>query len=719
MLARALASACRTWSLYPRDHPSCHAAVDRLEQVCSQAIPMLPFSLAVTPTTLLVGGAAPPDDDPAVGSVAALLHDRDLIRLTFFLVPPADALRRLLDLLKRDQDELRREGGPARVWAAAGDPSIAIEQVDYTKLLADRADGRPIGKRDDVWRAIAHSITGERRTLDAALQRRLLEIAGDPAEIVELAREIMASRVTAGGAPMILAQAAVVLAAFRQIVSVASVAAPDRLEQIFANLAAATNQLDPGVMARLVLVPEREDRALVGRLLEAFDDERAARLLASILAAERRPTERLAEVLGTIAPDSGRRARILELTRSRLRETDFGAPGEFSAVWKSLETLVLAYDERPFVSDDYRGALDQAYERADAMAAGSRPPELARWLDSVAEPSVHRLSVLLLADLLRLERDGKAAAALTADLAAAASDLLLAGDYANAEILVGALARAAATPRHAARQTARAALEEVMRSDGARETLALIADLDDRALDAFRSFCEAAGPACTIFLRTALADEAFTPARRRASEIIVRYGAEALPFLTPLLNDDRATVQRNVVELITHIGGRDLVRLVQPLLRRGDPQVLPQVVAALVASDDPAASRLLLAAIRSAAGPARDALYAAVLAQRVPRAVPLVGQVLEMLDPLGRDHARALAAVRALGDFGDDRAVPLIVATLGRRKLFARRKTRDLYQAAVAALLKLGSPAAAAALEDAARRGNRTLRKLVRRARPA
>ncbi|MBI4476131.1 MAG: HEAT repeat domain-containing protein [Acidobacteria bacterium] len=716
VLSRACLTAERNWRLYPRSHPAVRASFERLHKTLAETIPAFPFAIGVAGDTLMVDGAAPAGADPAITELATLLHEHDILHLTFVLAPPPAALESLLELLKNDPEQVRASGGPAKVWVSTRHKSISIQQIDYEKLLADREVLKPVGRRDQLWRSIVQSLDSSSGVLDAAAQKRLLEIAGDAAEITALAREVTASRVTAGGAPMITAQAAIVLATFRQILSVVGVLTPDRRQEVLANLAEASSDLDTGVALRLFTGEcEGEDAGIVAGVLAAFDDTSTARLLAGALSRDRQASSRLAEVLHTIAPDSARKKRVLGFTRALLAETDFGGDAGFGSLWSSVEELMLRYEEKEFVSEDYRESLDQAPARAEAMADRERPVELGGWLDSVNEDSVRRLSVILLVDLLKLERHPGSAETLANDMVEVAEDLLAAGDFHNAAALARALATSAAA-RTPAQDAGRAALDRLVRSDATKGLLSLMADLDETQLLALREFCDAAGPLCTTFLRTALYDEGYTPARRRATEIIVGYGEQAIQYLTPLVGDERWFVQRNAVELLGHIGGRDNVRLLQPLLRRGDPRILPQVVATLLSADDPGAARTLQAAMRGAGGGYRDALLRALVSQQDARIVPYLAQTLSDVDALGQDHALAIEAVTALGRLGDDRAVPTLAALLAQRRWFAWRKTAALRRAALAALLKIGSAAAQAALQSASERGDRALRRLVRHA---
>ncbi len=67
------------------------------------------FSFAVTPQTLLVAGVPLPEEQPVV-EAARLLHDRDILSVTFLGNVPQQALHAFLKVLSTQADELRASG---------------------------------------------------------------------------------------------------------------------------------------------------------------------------------------------------------------------------------------------------------------------------------------------------------------------------------------------------------------------------------------------------------------------------------------------------------------------------------------------------------------------------------------------------------------------------------------------------------------------------------
>ena len=723
-LARSLVAAARTWTLYPPDHPAVRASVERFGKTINEAGKQQMFGFGVTPETLLLQGAPAAAAEGAVAEAAAWLHRRDILELSFSPDPPLDALHSFLALLSDDAAAVRQRGGPAAVWHEQGHPSIHIEQIDFSTVLDDREEGNPVRRKDDLWRTIVRAVLERRRTVDEALQKRLLEIAGDTFAIGDLATDVMAPNCTPDGSPMLTSQAAAVIAAYRHLVSVVDVMAPERKAQVLNNLASATAGLDPRVVMQILTEADgvaassgsvASDFDLRRAVADAMDDTQVARLLATTLSLDGQATDRVASVFGTIAPDDERKRRVLTLARSMLTETSFGKMTGFETLWTSTEELLLSYNERPFVSAEYRGGLDQVGARAEAMAADV-PADLARLVDSLDQDNVRRLSVTLLIDLLGLERDAARAAELARDTAALGEDLLLAGDYESALAVARSLAAHAADPDGVAGSGARVALDGLVNTAAFHETVDYFGDMEDTIAGVFGSICAAVGPSATDALRRLLEVEVLTPGRARAAAAIKAYGARAVSRLAPLVASPHWYVQRNAAELLGEIAVPECVPLLQPLLRGSDPRVTQAAVRALSNIKDPSAARSIHTVLRAATGELRRAVVSALVAERDPRVVPLLGQILDESDALGADHAIVLETLGAVGLLGGDQAVPAVDRVMRTTKWFARARLRAVKTASLATLRQIGTAAATAAMARAGVDGDRLLKRLARRA---
>src|SRR5882724_7280421 len=170
------------------------------------------------------------------------------------------------------------------------------------------------------------------------------------------------------------------------------------------HLATAATQLDPDVIMQVM--QSADDPAgvpMVAGIASAFDDVKVAQLLATALALDGHATDRLATIFNTIAPDEDRKRRVLKLTRTLLSETDYGRSGQFQVLWASTEELLVSYNDKAFVSETYRNALDGVGTRAERLSAVDLPGELGEWMESLGQANVRALSVTMLIDLFTLE----------------------------------------------------------------------------------------------------------------------------------------------------------------------------------------------------------------------------------------------------------------------------------------------------------------------------
>jgi HEAT repeat protein len=713
-LARALSAAARIWGLYPPEHPAVEASVSRLADAVRTSTGGAAFSFGVTPETLLVAGLPLPDEQ-AVAEAARLLHDRDILSIMFLGEVPQAALHSFLKVLSTPSDDLRASGGPASAWEAEGHSSISIEQIDYEKILADRELQAPLDKRDDVWRSLVNQIVAGGHLFDEGQQQRLLQISGSVPDIADLATDVMAPKRTADGAPLITTQAATVLAVFRHLTSIVNVMEPERMQDVMRNVAAATSRLDPHVVLQLM---QSEDSAqeipIVARLATTFDDDTVAQMLATAMSRDGKATERLAQVFDTIAPDDERKRRVLRMSRTLLSESDFGKAGQFKAAWASMEELLVSYNEKPFVSEDYQAALGVAGARADMLAMREVPPEWADWVDTLKQDNVRRLSVMLITDLLRIEEHADRAAEIAGDMIALADDLLLSGSFDDLLVVAQALRQGADRDTAVAPAACRAAMTAIADTLAMREAASLLGELDEEPARLFAACCAALGPACVAALRPVLEAETETPAYVRARDIVRGYGAGAIKPLSAMIDDSRWFVHRNVALLLGITRSAEAVPSLQVLLRRNDPRVLRAAVSALASIDDPSAARAIQTVLRAATGESRAAVVEALVAERDGRVVPMLVRILAESDPFGSDHQTVLDALGAVRELADERAVPPVVSVMRKRRLFARRKSRAFKQASVDALCAIGTPKARQALEDAERTGDRLLRRIVR-----
>jgi HEAT repeat protein len=204
-----------------------------------------------------------------------------------------------------------------------------------------------------------------------------------------------------------------------------------------------------------------------------------------------------------------------------------------------------------------------------------------------------------------------------------------------------------------------------------------------------------------------------TVACRRASDVVVGFGAPAIARLASLVGDPRWWAQRQAARLLRRIAVVEGVPMLRLLLRQGDARVIPDAVSALCRIEDDSATRAIHIVVRTASIDLRRLVVDALVTNRDPRVIPVIARVIETSLPLGKDHHVVLDMLSVLGIIGNDQAVPALVAIGKLRAFFRRKRLRALREAAIDALVLIGGATATAALETAARDGDSLLRKIV------
>jgi hypothetical protein len=714
--ARAMTVGLRSWGFYPPEHPVVGMAVERLIATAAEASAGTMMQIAVTPRALLIDGLPLESTDLAVIECAELLHDRDILQITLAAAPSDATIRSLLTVMTLDRQTRRARGGPAAIWAAEDQTAILLEQIDYQEILERELDEGP-ARRDATWKSIVRSIIMGQSTFSAAEQQRLLEISKDVGAIGELCKDAKEPFSMPDGSPMLTTQAAAVLAVYRHIAKTVTALEPDRIKEVIDSLALAAGNLDTATALELLLQEEHADQGIpiVAALKQSFDDQQVALLLARALSSPGHATNRLARVLDTLAPDEQRKKRVLTLARRLISERDFGSKRPIDDIRKSLDELLLQYDETTYVSKEYRESMDHAATRAADLAARGLPPELDEWLETLGADSVRRLSGQLLIDLLRNETLPARMNDTARDMGAFVEELLLAGAYSECVPVIEALVEATTRKPAVAPDACRRAIDGVGVSTALREAASTIADQTVEEFDAFDTLICLIGGTTVPALVATYQESGGIPADR-ATEIIGKLGAAAIPAIASGIEDKPWFVQRELAKALGKIGGPTAVAPLQSLLRRTDLRVLETAVMSLAGIIDPAAARALHMVLKASSGEARATVISSLVGLKDPRIVPMLARILPETDPFGGDHALLMEILGALAELRDDRSVAPIAALARKKKWTSWGKTTQLRRGCLQALSRIGTAKAKQTVTDLGTTGDFFLKRMARKA---
>lgn len=436
--------------------------------------------------------------------------------------------------------------------------------------------------------------------------------------------------------------------------------------------------------------------------------------MARALTSAGQATNRLSQILDTLAPDEERKKRVLTLAKKFISERDFGSKRPIDDIRKSLDELLLEYDETAYIAKDYRESMDRAATRASDLAGRGLPPEMDEWLETLGGDSVRRLSGQLLIDLLRNETVASRMSETARDMGAFVEELLLAGAYAEAVPVIEELIAAAARKPPIAPESCRKAIDAVGTSSALAESITTLAEQSVEEFAAFEKLIRGLGPPTIPALLTAYQREDGGGATDRATSLLIKVGPAAIPAITAALDDRPWFVQRELAKALGKIGTLAAVSPLQSLLRRSDARVLQTAVTALAGINDPAAERALHTVLKAASGDARAAVISALVGLKDARIVPMLARVLQDCDPFSDDRALILETLAALSTLRDDRALTQIAALARKKKWLAWGRTTQMRQACLETLSRIGTAKSKQAIDDLAATGDFFLKRMAR-----
>lgn len=708
--ARAFKAAARAVVLYPDAHPAIATTLSRLAQITSPPLLTAPLRIEVTASALTMGGAAMPKPDAAVTELAGLLHTHLIGELTVNPGGDLAAWRMFLRLMGRPSDEIREEGGIARLWTTMAGRHVEVREIDYAEVLRERNQGA-----DASWeQVIANCLTGKAFDIPEELLQSLLDGTVDSETLTTVFQQLDEAVAAQGGNTG--ARAAALVRLLEGLVSAVHDRAPQHEERVMRDLSMALGHATPELLLSVIAQgrgPADTHSPIVGNVVGRMPDGTVANFVAREVVGAGAPIDRVAQAFHALVVDGDRRERLISMAHDTAIVS--GAEGEaFEQSWASIaERLLSQYSDEPFVSEQYAQQLTNVRaEAVDVEQVSDDPPErLTAWLGTVATSELRRLDLSLVLDLLRIEQDLQRRAALMNPVCALIDDLLLVGDFEAAEVVLNVLGDEARNHASAERQTlARATIERLITPATMRHFVAHLATLDDTQFARAKSVGVALGERFIRPLAEALSLEERTRTRERLSEILVGFGSVGRAEIEQLKTSANAAVRRTAVYLLRAFGGSEALPDLTELLDDAEPGVQRDAVRAILQIGTDDGYRVLEQALETGTPQSCESIMQALASQRDERAAPLLTYILGHVSHAGALGWVYLRALDLLGQLRDVDAVPALEAALYKGEWWAPRRTSTLRSAAATALARIGTAEAVAALVTASQQGPRGVR---------
>jgi len=708
--ARACKAAARAVALYPGSHPAIGVSLGRLAQSTARLAENGPFRLEVRGSSLVLGGSAADRPDSSIGELADVLRRHTIGSLTVNAAADADSWRTLLLLLARTPEEVRADGGIAKLWATAGGPSLEIVEIDYAEVLREKE-----GEAATIDQIIAAALAGPQLELDDSTFEALVRIVNDPEKLRKLMSELEEAAGKGGAEP----KAAAIMSLLHGLVEYVSRTTPDQLEQIFKKVATAAGAFSADTMAELLAQVDKPGAVagttnVVRAMTSRMSDATIAEFVSNSVVAERGATGRLKAAFQALVPERDRQRQLLALAETEAAASELGHDASFSELWDRVEGMLTTYSDEDFVSSAYGRELSNARSRpVEVEQISDDPPErVAAWVGSVSDAALHSLDDRLLLDLLVIEQDPLRWRDMAQTVIGHADDLIRVGHFERAwQLADSILGEGERVPER--NPHARAALEQLGRGSMIRHVAAHLRSADDETFARFQRLVLAMGTAVIAPLAEVLSAEQDARSRRRLRDALLGFGAQGRESVQKLMNAPNWEVRRTAAFLLREFGGSEGLKELIPLLTDTEPLVQREAVQGLVMNGTQEASAILLRAMTSASGRTRTTLIAELMSIRDERVVPAFAYFVRHMDSRLAEKIYD-GAVEALGNHGGTDAVEALTFALHQGDWWAPLRTRRRRTAAAGALRMIGSEPALEALRAASTRGPRGVRTVAR-----
>lgn len=702
--ARNCKAAARAVSLYPGEHPAIVASLDRLAEATGRLTTGGSVYLQVTQGSLLMNNAAPARPEQAVAELSELLQRHRIGSLTVNAGADAGSWRALLLLLARAPEDVRGDGGIAHLWTTAGGPSLEVREINYAEVLRERR-----GTGASLDEIIAAALTGA--VVDDENLEALIAILRDPARVEELIVRLEEVARERGHE----ARASAVLNLLHSLATRADTLEPEQFEDTLQQFGRVTSNLTAEEMVRLLAQRDESDpRDVVTAAADRMRDEDIAHFVAGSVVAEGGAGARLAHAFQALVPDADRQRRLLDLAEHEVAASPLGDESSFDELWGRVESMVTSYSDANYVSEAYARELWMAQTKPiDVAEAADDPPErIAAWVTTVNDTALRGLDHQLLQDLLAIEDDPARWRDIAETTALRAEDLVRVGHFDQAWTLADAvISQAEGSPERGVH------LPEVLQRFGGgpfmKHVAAHLRSADDQAYARFERLCRSIGTPVIAPLAEALSAEQDARSRRRLRDVLVGFGAQGRDVVQQLMQAPNWEVRRTAAFLLREFGGSEGLKELIPLLTDNEPLVQREAVQALVLNGSSEAAALLVKALDTVGGRARETLVAEITSARDRRAAPLLCYLVQNLNR--SRHAQVyLSALEALGTLAAPEAVDALTTALHRGDFWAPVRTRKARAAAAASLRRIGTPHALDVLKAAATQGSRGTRAAAR-----
>jgi len=251
------------------------------------------------------------------------------------------------------------------------------------------------------------------------------------------------------------------------------------------------------------------------------------------------------------------------------------------------------------------------------------------------------------------------------------------------------------------RETARDGLESCMNTDLLRYLVGRVGDKDEPERKGVRQLLIFAGDEAASLLLDAVIDAPDAVTRRNYYNTVLLFGERIRELVEKRLDEGEWFLTRQMVSILGDLGDERSLDALEATFAHEDARVRKEVLKSLVKIRTPRSRGMLMAALDEKDESLVNQAIISLGMLKDTSAIDALARFATKREAFTDTQDTKKEAIRALGNIGDPRAVPILASIISKTVWFGKRANEEVRALAAASLGMIGGPEAYDALEKA------------------
>ncbi|MDP2913174.1 MAG: hypothetical protein Q8N91_04120 [Candidatus Omnitrophota bacterium] len=404
-LIQSLGLALTNSALYPPDHPVFNSSMKSFKVILDKwLIAEGKVELGISPNNILLNGAFVKEDSALYGGVAAHLHKKGLMAVSFTEGVDMAELLQFFSFLKNDADVISEKGGIAKNIGIM--PHLMIKEVDYSSLLTSAKTAAAIDEKT-MWQLL--SGMGKELKQGRLCKSNAEFITGFLKNPKKAAAMLNMIYKEAPAKPDGRSAAEEIRDVFSEMNKYFDRYPAGGEENTKKELVDIMSNLDPGLVVSLFKDKAVEDDTpdLADELFKGFPDDMTADFIASLMQSGNNVNEKMVRLFDRLLSGRDKSDGILSIVTDKLFNKKLLNRNALSALQNSIKDLFETHPDDDFIMQMYNLTVGAFLNKDKAAESGpGRYPALTgEYYESLKEDNLKKEKIRLLLNILWVEND--------------------------------------------------------------------------------------------------------------------------------------------------------------------------------------------------------------------------------------------------------------------------------------------------------------------------